>query len=128
MACALLYKYGCDFVLYLSSAYPAVYGQFPQAIPQPMSAVAPAQREGKDYPQPTLGSKRINHPPRLLLLLPFVSHNTCIGCVRCYPALCALYVFSCCVGVVDRNRSTHTLLWIDLFSGFLFSFRKNASS
>lgn len=35
------------FVLYLSAAYPAVYGQFPQAIPQPMSAVAPAQREGK---------------------------------------------------------------------------------
>lgn len=33
--------------LYLSAAYPAVYGQFPQAIPQPMSAVAPAQREGK---------------------------------------------------------------------------------
>ncbi|KAJ8930366.1 hypothetical protein NQ314_016844 [Rhamnusium bicolor] len=28
------------------AAYPAVYGQFPQAIPQPMSAVAPAQREG----------------------------------------------------------------------------------
>lgn len=46
---ALMVKYGCDFVLYLSAAYPAVYGQFPQAIPQPMSAVAPAQREGKDH-------------------------------------------------------------------------------
>lgn len=34
--------------LYLSAAYPAVYGQFPQAIPQPISAVAPAQREGKN--------------------------------------------------------------------------------
>lgn len=33
--------------LHLSAAYPAVYGQFPQAIPQPMSAVAPTQREGK---------------------------------------------------------------------------------
>lgn len=29
------------------AAYPAVYGQFPQAIPQPMTAVAPTQREGK---------------------------------------------------------------------------------
>lgn len=28
------------------TAYPAVYGQFPQAIPQPIAAV-PAQREGK---------------------------------------------------------------------------------
>ncbi|KYM80624.1 CUGBP Elav-like family member 4 [Atta colombica] len=27
------------------AAYPAVYGQFPQAIPQPMTAVAPTQRE-----------------------------------------------------------------------------------
>ncbi|VEN56531.1 unnamed protein product [Callosobruchus maculatus] len=27
------------------AAYPAVYGQFPQAIPQPISAVPPAQRE-----------------------------------------------------------------------------------
>ncbi|XP_071055646.1 CUGBP Elav-like family member 3 isoform X5 [Onthophagus taurus] len=38
-------EYGCDLVLNLSPAYPAVYGQFPQAIPQPMTAVAPAQRE-----------------------------------------------------------------------------------
>ena len=30
------------------AAYPAVYSQFPQAIPQPMTAaVAPTQREGK---------------------------------------------------------------------------------
>ncbi|XP_076395451.1 CUGBP Elav-like family member 4 isoform X4 [Megachile rotundata] len=29
-------------------AYPAVYGQFPQAIPQPMTAVAPTQREGPE--------------------------------------------------------------------------------
>ncbi|XP_050306015.1 CUGBP Elav-like family member 4 isoform X11 [Anthonomus grandis grandis] len=27
------------------AAYPAIYGQFPQAIPQPVSAMAPAQRE-----------------------------------------------------------------------------------
>lgn len=45
---------GVILFLYLSSAYPAVYGQFPQAIPQPMSAVAPAQREGKDHPQKTV--------------------------------------------------------------------------
>lgn len=32
---------------YLNAAYPAVYGQFPQAIPQPLAAVAPSQREGK---------------------------------------------------------------------------------
>ncbi len=31
------------------TAYPAVYGQFPQAIPQPLAAVAPTQREGKNY-------------------------------------------------------------------------------
>lgn len=39
---------GCDSFIIMSAAYPAVYGQFPQAIPQPMSAVPPAQREGKD--------------------------------------------------------------------------------
>lgn len=33
----------------LLTAYPAVYGQFPQAIPQPIAAV-PAQREGKKSP------------------------------------------------------------------------------
>lgn len=44
-----------------SAAYPAVYGQFPQAIPQPVSAMAPAQREGKisatrvfTYPSPEI--------------------------------------------------------------------------
>lgn len=40
-----------QFMMYLLfvivAAYPAVYGQFPQAIPQPMTAVAPTQREGK---------------------------------------------------------------------------------
>lgn len=35
----------CQFIIV--AAYPAVYGQFPQAIPQPMAAVAPQQREGK---------------------------------------------------------------------------------
>lgn len=44
---ALMEMYFVLFCLCLSAAYPAVYGQFPQAIPQPMSAVAPAQREGK---------------------------------------------------------------------------------
>lgn len=40
-----------DVILYLIvnylTAYPAVYGQFPQAIPPQIAAVAPAQREGK---------------------------------------------------------------------------------
>lgn len=35
-------------VKYYLTAYPAVYGQFPQAIPQPIAAV-PAQREGKRH-------------------------------------------------------------------------------
>lgn len=34
------------FVEHYLTAYPAVYGQFPQAIPQQIAAV-PAQREGK---------------------------------------------------------------------------------
>lgn len=41
----------CHFkwiVKYYLTAYPAVYGQFPQAIPQPIAAV-PAQREGKKH-------------------------------------------------------------------------------
>ncbi|XP_076759330.1 CUGBP Elav-like family member bruno 3 isoform X4 [Xylocopa sonorina] len=33
---------------YPGVAYPAVYGQFPQAIPQPITAVAPTQREGPE--------------------------------------------------------------------------------
>ncbi|XP_076183397.1 CUGBP Elav-like family member bruno 3 isoform X4 [Ptiloglossa arizonensis] len=33
---------------YPGVAYPAVYSQFPQAIPQPMTAVAPTQREGPE--------------------------------------------------------------------------------
>lgn len=33
-------------VEYYLTAYPAVYGQFPQAI-QPIATVGPAQREGK---------------------------------------------------------------------------------
>ncbi|XP_048507143.1 CUGBP Elav-like family member 4 isoform X3 [Athalia rosae] len=33
---------------YPGVAYPAVYGQFPQAIPQPMTAVPPTQREGPE--------------------------------------------------------------------------------
>lgn len=38
-------------VKYYLTAYPAVYGQFPQAIAQPIAAVAPAQREGKNDKQ-----------------------------------------------------------------------------
>jgi hypothetical protein len=41
--------YLCILIVNYLTAYPAVYGQFPQAIPQPMAAVAPAQREGKIY-------------------------------------------------------------------------------
>lgn len=35
------------FLFFIVAAYPTVYGQFSQAIPQPMTAVAPTQREGK---------------------------------------------------------------------------------
>lgn len=44
-----MYCRWCIFVLIVNylTAYPAVYGQFPQAIPQPMATVAPTQREGK---------------------------------------------------------------------------------
>lgn len=46
----LMYFY--IFVLFsipktFNAAYPAVYGQFPQVIQQPLAAVAPSQREGK---------------------------------------------------------------------------------
>lgn len=32
-----------------NAAFPAVYGQFPQALPPPLAAVAPTQREGKQF-------------------------------------------------------------------------------
>lgn len=31
----------------MHTAYPAVYGQYPQVLQQPLTAVAPSQREGK---------------------------------------------------------------------------------
>lgn len=34
-------------VEYYLTAYPAVYGQYPQAIPQPIAAIPTSQREGK---------------------------------------------------------------------------------
>lgn len=34
-------------VKYYLTAYPAVYGQFSQAIPQPIAAIPSVQREGK---------------------------------------------------------------------------------
>lgn len=43
--CWCLFVFDC--YKYYLTAYPAVYGQFPQAIPQPIAAVAPAPREGK---------------------------------------------------------------------------------
>lgn len=40
-------KIVCYLFSVIVAAYPAVYGQFPQAIAQPMTAVPPTQREGK---------------------------------------------------------------------------------
>lgn len=37
----------CDMCNNCPTAYPAVYGQFPQPIPPPMPTIAPAQRDGK---------------------------------------------------------------------------------
>ncbi|XP_043793909.1 CUGBP Elav-like family member 4 isoform X10 [Apis laboriosa] len=47
-----------------TSAYPAVYGQFPQAIPQPMTAVAPTQREGCSISGPEGCNLFIYHLPQ----------------------------------------------------------------
>ncbi|KYN10348.1 CUGBP Elav-like family member 4 [Trachymyrmex cornetzi] len=44
--------------------YPAVYGQFPQAIPQPMTAVAPTQREGCSISGPEGCNLFIYHLPQ----------------------------------------------------------------
>ncbi|KAJ8979963.1 hypothetical protein NQ317_006408 [Molorchus minor] len=49
---------------YPGVAYPAVYGQFPQAIPPPMSAVAPAQREGCSISGPEGCNLFIYHLPQ----------------------------------------------------------------
>ncbi|XP_025152934.1 CUGBP Elav-like family member 4 isoform X4 [Harpegnathos saltator] len=46
------------------AAYPAVYGQFPQAIPQPMTAVAPTQREGCSISGPEGCNLFIYHLPQ----------------------------------------------------------------
>ncbi|KOX80657.1 CUGBP Elav-like family member 3 [Melipona quadrifasciata] len=49
---------------YPGVAYPAVYGQFPQAIPQPMTAVAPTQREGCSISGPEGCNLFIYHLPQ----------------------------------------------------------------
>ncbi|KZC06742.1 CUGBP Elav-like family member 4 [Dufourea novaeangliae] len=49
---------------YPGVAYPAVYGQFPQAIPQPMTAVAPTQREGCSLSGPEGCNLFIYHLPQ----------------------------------------------------------------
>ncbi|XP_058806447.1 CUGBP Elav-like family member 4 isoform X3 [Phymastichus coffea] len=50
--------------VYPGAAYPAVYGQFPQAIPQPMAAVAPQQREGCSMSGPEGCNLFIYHLPQ----------------------------------------------------------------
>ncbi|XP_018321389.1 CUGBP Elav-like family member 4 isoform X3 [Agrilus planipennis] len=49
---------------YPGVAYPAVYGQIPQAIPQPMSAVVPTQREGCSISGPEGCNLFIYHLPQ----------------------------------------------------------------
>ncbi|XP_020711576.1 CUGBP Elav-like family member 4 isoform X2 [Athalia rosae] len=49
---------------YPGVAYPAVYGQFPQAIPQPMTAVPPTQREGCSISGPEGCNLFIYHLPQ----------------------------------------------------------------
>ncbi|XP_076650757.1 CUGBP Elav-like family member bruno 3 isoform X4 [Halictus rubicundus] len=49
---------------YTGVAYPAVYSQFPQAIPQPMTAVAPTQREGCSLSGPEGCNLFIYHLPQ----------------------------------------------------------------
>ncbi|KAG4077502.1 hypothetical protein HA402_002929 [Bradysia odoriphaga] len=49
---------------YPGVAYPAVYGQFPQAIPQPLAAVASSQREGCSISGPEGCNLFIYHLPQ----------------------------------------------------------------
>lgn len=46
-------------VKYYLTAYPAVYGQFSQAIPQPIAAIPSVQREGKSHHQ--ISQNSIDH-------------------------------------------------------------------
>lgn len=65
-------------VKYYLTAYPAVYGQFPQAIPQPtIATVAPAQREGK-----LQVSRKINQKFPLQTNPVFQTKNTKINCPK----------------------------------------------
>lgn len=82
---------GCDFLLHLSAAYPAVYGQFPQAIPQPMSAVPPTQREGKDMLLPysfiLLDAHRSRSPTPVSLFFSLIFQS-----VSLCPTICIQHV------------------------------------
>jgi hypothetical protein len=60
-------------VKYYLTAYPAVYGQFQQAIPQPIAAV-PAQREGKKKDR-YFNNKKINNTEQLIFIV--LNENTC---------------------------------------------------
>ncbi|XP_063972912.1 CUGBP Elav-like family member 4 isoform X5 [Diachasmimorpha longicaudata] len=60
----LQHAYSAGIPAYPGVAYGAVYGQFPQAIPQPMTAVAPTQREGCSLSGPEGCNLFIYHLPQ----------------------------------------------------------------